>query len=991
MLLEGIREKTTTDHVSSIPRKPVTAPSNPADEKGNGGPVSSTPPAEKGDVSSGIADAGAGAKDGVLIRDGVNKLNGDGDSAYLRITPEIKAQGNLRGVMVGGKAQLGADMRITQKGEGNDASYTLRYDKQSLGALTGEVGTDTVGKGGKAGAGRNSVNGRLKAEAGGQTFDAVEMSFDSKEDAIRAAETVQKLHMADAVGDGADLALLGLGPAGVAINGAAGAASGGGDNPLGNPLNEDGAPGHVSRAIAGVSEEDLSFLKNNVTAYESTIGTRGRLAAELKGDMKYLNIAGEGRLDGTQKISRRVELPTAEKDGRVSYTLEGGLRLSAKEKVQKGFNLNGLPIEPKFENRLELANATADISLNFTIPKGTELANSAGGRPLPEGSALSGTEGMRLDSITLGQQLEYRDQSLADPSRGDSQLLKSTVTLDNPDRLDKAAGAFFDGNFPGAAQEAGARIDLERQTILRSGVNTQQGAKVNLGVAEAEATVIFESGLDDVTNKGHVTIAPSQQQPDDPKTRTETRLPPAPQDDGKTLTVTPWTGATVRDAPDGARTGILQNGTFLRDEGERRTDAGGQEWLKVNGTDVNDEAVSGWVRADTVQAHSSATGAMDETGRINPTLEYERHDMITVAKDDNLWNLAEQHGVDPMEMVELNRDHLHSPSLVFKGDTVYLPGTARGPKPETVEVPAEPTKPGKPSDSGPQDSTPAPSGPAPSSPNPPSAPEESGSRPDTGSAPESGPETSPSDRPETESGQPDPAPQPGKNAPADPPAGRNELDRILKEYQVKDDETVEYTPDLGPIPIDVPFMDSKKMTRTEAELLDELGSRKGLLGLREFEKISSNNPNDPGLAYRTADEYYPQVGANGEPVKGSEDGHNDAFRHAYWNALMTDRFGEDFATSFGTAHEGVEGNPAAKEAMDLYNNEVGRRIASENPDASDEELAELVYDAVENGEMLVIDENGDLAYSNQVEVGQTGDARRDVMPGTQTPPDYESS
>lgn len=36
--------------------------------------------------------------------------------------------------------------------------------------------------------------------------------------------------------------------------------------------------------------------------------------------------------------------------------------------------------------------------------------------------------------------------------------------------------------------------------------------------------------------------------------------------------------------------------------------------------------------------------------------------------------------------------------------------------------------------------------------------------------------------------------------------------------------------------------------------------------------------------------------------------------------------------------------------MDLYNNELGRRIATENPEASPEELARLVYEAVEDGE-----------------------------------------
>jgi hypothetical protein len=41
-------------------------------------------------------------------------------------------------------------------------------------------------------------------------------------------------------------------------------------------------------------------------------------------------------------------------------------------------------------------------------------------------------------------------------------------------------------------------------------------------------------------------------------------------------------------------------------------------------------------------------------------------------------------------------------------------------------------------------------------------------------------------------------------------------------------------------------------------------------------------------------------------------------------------------------------------AMDIYNNEIGRRIAIRNPKASDEELAKLIYAAVKRGEMKVM-------------------------------------
>lgn len=181
---------------------------------------------------------------------------------------------------------------------------------------------------------------------------------------------------------------------------------------------------------------------------------------------------------------------------------------------------------------------------------------------------------------------------------------------------------------------------------------------------------------------------------------------------------------------------------------------------------------------------------------------------------------------------------------------------------------------------------------------------------------------------------------------------RPSLDDVLQNYQVQQDEMVTWSPNW------VPFGPSQTLTKTEAALLDKLQFHRGLMGLQEFKDIR-----DDALA--EAIKRY--------PAAARVDGHGDAFRHAYWNALMTREFGNEFAQQFATAHEGSADTSDA-EAMDLYNNEVGRRIAMENPDASPQELADLVQDAIENGEMVVIDKKGELAWSNEVAVGQTGRA-----------------
>lgn len=184
------------------------------------------------------------------------------------------------------------------------------------------------------------------------------------------------------------------------------------------------------------------------------------------------------------------------------------------------------------------------------------------------------------------------------------------------------------------------------------------------------------------------------------------------------------------------------------------------------------------------------------------------------------------------------------------------------------------------------------------------------------------------------------------------------------------------------------FSDPVRMTAAEGQILDQLNA---------FEILDMNNIK--GDAWNVSTERFPAP----EDKRGnfpteerfqswaSNDGHRDAFRHAYWNAIMTDRFGEDFTERFTTAHEGSPENLADREAMDLYNNQVGRRIAAENPDASPRELANLVEQALEDGELIVIDANGDLAWSDQVAYGEHGAANDPATPGVIRTPDPRNS
>jgi hypothetical protein len=109
------------------------------------------------------------------------------------------------------------------------------------------------------------------------------------------------------------------------------------------------------------------------------------------------------------------------------------------------------------------------------------------------------------------------------------------------------------------------------------------------------------------------------------------------------------------------------------------------------------------------------------------------------------------------------------------------------------------------------------------------------------------------------------------------------------------------------------------------------------------------------------------------PGTDQHDNHADAFRHAYWNSLLAREFGEQFAADLTIAHERRPDASSATEAMDLYNNEIGRRIAVEHPDAGPAELSRLVEEAVRDGQTVVVGSDGRLAFSDSVPLRRSGD------------------
>ncbi|UGT57562.1 DUF6973 domain-containing protein [Nocardia asteroides] len=191
---------------------------------------------------------------------------------------------------------------------------------------------------------------------------------------------------------------------------------------------------------------------------------------------------------------------------------------------------------------------------------------------------------------------------------------------------------------------------------------------------------------------------------------------------------------------------------------------------------------------------------------------------------------------------------------------------------------------------------------------------------------------------------------------------------IMTKYQVDGSEELVVFPSgtlLDLIRTVNPSVEPKAMSEGEAAALTALAMQPdGLTKIKTFYDVQEE-------AQTAASEAYAGLGEEKSNTSWS-DGHADAFRHAYWNARMTQEFGPEWTESFTTSHEKVGGNPAAREAMDLYNNQLGRTIGADNMDASPEELGAKVQAAIDGNQAIVLGgtpENPQIAFSNSVAPG----------------------
>ncbi|MTI09097.1 DUF6973 domain-containing protein [Curvivirga aplysinae] len=78
----------------------------------------------------------------------------------------------------------------------------------------------------------------------------------------------------------------------------------------------------------------------------------------------------------------------------------------------------------------------------------------------------------------------------------------------------------------------------------------------------------------------------------------------------------------------------------------------------------------------------------------------------------------------------------------------------------------------------------------------------------------------------------------------------------------------------------------------------------------------------------------------------SHNNEGDAFRHALWSYLSTLDVGYEEAKNFLDAHEITSTNSDNERMMDLFNNEIGRRLALD-PRNTERDPVEVIMEAIQ--------------------------------------------
>ncbi|WP_242130823.1 DUF6973 domain-containing protein [Aestuariivivens marinum] len=112
---------------------------------------------------------------------------------------------------------------------------------------------------------------------------------------------------------------------------------------------------------------------------------------------------------------------------------------------------------------------------------------------------------------------------------------------------------------------------------------------------------------------------------------------------------------------------------------------------------------------------------------------------------------------------------------------------------------------------------------------------------------------------------------------------------------------------------------------------------------------------------------------------------SDAFRHAFFQAINSHYVGVSVSGDLADAHESeVPTRWILEKEMDLFNNEYGLVIGSENRSASNQTISNLIYQAVTNGDLLYLSpiNYSDPNFLDNPNTTELGDGTHGISPST---------
>ena len=593
----------------------------------------------------------------------VDALPSADSPATRRIAGTALVEGGLAVDLKAGKEEVGganayltgqvaANYDITVKRDSDQAqsAYTVRYAKEVMGALGPELGLRTNFP---SPSDKFTPQTHLFARGDGTAAigSVAEMRFSNKQDAVRAAQLLEKVTTADLLDRAVDVQ-------DYALNAVMHRPTLQPPNQF-SPLSQFNPSGTSDMAeMVGLQAADIDWLKQHKVAEEVSSSWGARLSGEARaqisaaatskgtpnGDFDRAGVGGlvMNRFQNTDAI--RVELPQGNQPGRLIESQTSAGTMLNRQRVFDTQKRGLLGTQGRADQNSIPTEMSTTLSRERPIAAGSQVTQADLDAPqIPANAATSVSF-----KVNDGQSQTLQKYSVAADRA-------AQVKPSNP--LDSGFGAAY-----AAAAQPGTQTQQTRQVnrvryddMLNQSTMRAELPVHRLGRVAAELSLTGTAHVDGLSRSPGET-----QQGTKPPLRTDNRR------------VLPTDGVRLRSSPTVGQdnvVGVVQNGNYLTTTGREAVKADGHTWEEVVVRDVNDKSRRAWMATDVTQAYDKRLGQNDAVGRINPSA---RLRTVKVQEGDNLWTIARRNGRD-FEAVKRANTHIVQRGLIFADDTVYLP------------------------------------------------------------------------------------------------------------------------------------------------------------------------------------------------------------------------------------------------------------------------------------------------------------------------------